>query len=383
MCAAARDFPENKGDDGGRVLRLTLTKPCSTQARATVTPFRAFLHFTRHEHVCYDTLATAARTLGVAAMRDFYRYIWKVSGKHQVFLSLLAVALFVVQLAPLELQRRIINHATERAEYSAIAMLCLVYLLAVLVQGGLKYALNMYRGSISETANQRLRLEVNPAAKADVAAGSRSQDEGVALSIIVSEVEAVGGFIGSSFSEPVLNGGILLSIFGYMLFTQPLLAVVAIALFCPQFLFIPLLQDAINKRTESRIKTMRGLSSDIVNEAAERAGVREEKTFRRRVRQIYRLNMEIFYRKFGMSFLINLFHHLGTIGILAVGGWLLLQGRTEMGTIVAFISGINRMNDPWGDLVNFFRDLTNAGVKFRLIVETIGDPGTGAAPPAA
>ena len=316
-------------------------------------------------------------------MRDFYRYIWKVSGRHQVFLSLIAVALFVVQLVPLELQRRIINHATERAEYGAIAMLCAVYLIVVLVQGGLKYALNMYRGSVSEAANQRLRLEVNPAAKAGVAEASGAQDEGVALSIIVSEVEAVGGFIGSSFSEPILNGGILLSVFGYMLFTQPLLALVAIALFCPQFLFIPLLQDAINKRTESRIKTMRGLSSDIVNEAAERAGVREEKTFRRRVREIYRLNMEIFYRKFGMSFLINLFHHLGTIGILAVGGWLLLHGRTEMGTIVAFISGINRMNDPWGDLVNFFRDLTNAGVKFRLIVETIGNPATEAAQPAA
>lgn len=304
-------------------------------------------------------------------MKDFYRYIWRVSGKHQVFLSLLAVTLFVVQLVPLELQRRIINNATERAEYRTIALLCLVYVLVVLVQGALKYALNMYRGSVSEAANRRLRLEVNPAAKADAADGPGSQDEGVAISIIVSEVEAVGGFVGSSFSEPVLNGGILLSIFGYMLYTQPLLALVAFILFCPQLLFLPFLQEAINQRTASRIKTLRALSSDIVNEAADRAGMREEKTFRRRVREVYRLNIEIFYRKFGMSFLINLFHHLGTIGILAVGGWLLLQGKTEMGTIVAFISGINRMNDPWGDLVSFFRDLTNAGVKYRLIDETI------------
>ena len=304
-------------------------------------------------------------------MKDFYGYIWRVSGRHQVFLSLLAVALFGVQLVPLELQRRIINNATERAEYRTIALLCLVYVLVVLVQGSLKYVLNMYRGSVSEAANRRLRLEMNPAAKADVADGPGSPDEGVAISIIVSEVEAVGGFIGSSFSEPVLNGGILLSIFGYMLYTQPLLALVAFILFCPQLLFLPFLQEAINQRTASRIKTLRALSSDIVNEAADRAGVREEKTFRRRVREVYRLNIEIFYRKFGMSFLINLFHHLGTIGILAAGGWLLLQGKTEMGTIVAFISGINRMNDPWGDLVSFFRDLTNAGVKYRLIDETI------------
>ena len=51
-----------------------------------------------------------------------------------------------------------------------------------------------------------------------------------------------------------------------------------------------------------------------------------------------------------MNFLMNLLYTLGVIGILAVGGWLLLQGRTEVGTIVAFISGLGRMNGPWGEL---------------------------------
>ena len=34
---------------------------------------------------------------------------------------------------------------------------------------------------------------------------------------------------------------------------------------------------------------------------------------------------------------------------------LLLQGRTEVGTIVAFIFGLTQMNDPWRGLVNYFR----------------------------
>ena len=69
---------------------------------------------------------------------------------------------------------------------------------------------------------------------------------------------------------------------------------------------------------------------------------------------------------------MNFMYHLGVIGILSVGSWLLLQGKTELGTIVAFISGLNRMNDPWGDLVDFFRGLSNAGVRFRLIMSTLG-----------
>jgi len=303
-------------------------------------------------------------------IKDLYRYVWKVSGRHQVILSVLAVILFLLELAPLELQRRIVNGAVDGQAFEVIGLLCLLYVVVALVQGGLKLIVNVYRGSVSETASQRLRLETNLIAIARSEKARGPKDEGVAISIIVSEVDAVGGFVGSSISEPVLNGGILLSVFGYMIFMQPWMALVAVLLFLPQVLFIPFLQDAINRRTKKRIETLRALSVDIVKEADDRAGARE-KTYRRRVGDVYQLNMQIFRRKFGMNFLMNLLYHLGIIGILSVGGWLLLHGETEVGTVVAFISGLNRMNDPWGDLVDYFRDLTNAGIKYRMIAQAL------------
>jgi ABC-type multidrug transport system fused ATPase/permease subunit len=276
------------------------------------------------------------------------------------------VTLFLLELAPLELQRRIVNAAVDRQAFAVIGLLCLLYVVVALVHGGLKLFLNVYQASVSESASQRLRLETNLIPGVRSEKGRGSEHEGIAISIIVSEVEAVGGFVGASFSEPVLNGGILLSVFGYMIFMQPLMALVAFLVFCPQVLFVPLLQKAINRRTKLRIETLRALSVAIVDEAAERA-TRKETTYRHRVHTVYQLNMQIFRRKFSMNFLMNLFHHLGIIGILFVSGWLLLHGQTEVGTVVAFISGLNRMNDPWRDLVNYFRNLTNAGVKFRLI----------------
>ena len=304
-------------------------------------------------------------------MRDLYRYIWKVSGRQQVVLSVLAVALFAVELAPLELQRRIVNQAVARSEFGSIALLCVIYVAVALVHGGLKLALNVYRSSVGEAATRRLRLQVRAP---DARVAHTAAEEGVAISIVVSEVEVVGGFIASSFSVPMMNAGILVSVLGYMVYTQPWLALVAVLLFAPQVLFIPLLQAAINRRSAARIKVLRAMSVNIVNGAAGGG----DKGFERAVDLGYRLNMEIFKRKFGMNFLMNLMYHLGVIGILSVGSWLLLEGRTEVGTIVAFISGLNRMNDPWGDLVNFFRDLTNAGVRFRLIMARLGGkaPGT-------
>jgi hypothetical protein len=56
---------------------------------------------------------------------------------------------------------------------------------------------------------------------------------------------------------------------------------------------------------------------------------------------------------------------------VALGGWCVLQGRIELGTVVAFISGLAKVNDPWGDLVNWFRDMTVNRVKYRLVADVL------------
>jgi hypothetical protein len=52
----------------------------------------------------------------------------------------------------------------------------------------------------------------------------------------------------------------------------------------------------------------------------------------------------------------------------AAGGY---SNHLEIGGVVAFISGIGRLNDPWGDLVNYFRDLNVTQVKYRLLADAV------------
>ena len=301
-------------------------------------------------------------------IKDLYRFIWQTSARDQIVLSILSACVFLLELAPLELQRRIVNGAVRHQPFRLIGLLCLIYLGVSLLHGAIKLVTNVYRGSVGEKTNRHLRMQLAPTERSIAAGG----DPGVRISIIVSEAEAVGGFAGGSFSEPVLNAGILLSVFGYMLYVQPWMALVALLMFSPQLLFIPALQEAINRRTKRRIETLRAVSVAIVREAADGGGAQNRQAYRRRIGYVYLLNVQIFIRKFGINFLMNLLYSLGVIGILAVGGWLVLNGRTEVGTIVAFISGLNRMNAPWRDLMNWFRDLTNAGTKYRLIAAELG-----------
>ena len=81
--------------------------------------------------------------------------------------------------------------------------------------------------------------------------------------------------------------------------------------------------------------------------------------------------MGIFRLKFTMNFLMNLGTHLQVIAALLVGGWRVYAGRLEIGGVVVFISGIGRLTGPWGDLVNYFRDLTSTRVKYPPFVDAI------------
>jgi len=90
-------------------------------------------------------------------IKDLYRHVWRTSGRHQVLLSVLSVTLFLLELAPLELQRRIVNGAVDHKPFRLIGVLCLIYLGVSLLHGGIKLVTNVYRGSVGEKTNQHLR----------------------------------------------------------------------------------------------------------------------------------------------------------------------------------------------------------------------------------
>jgi ABC-type bacteriocin/lantibiotic exporter with double-glycine peptidase domain len=75
-----------------------------------------------------------------------------------------------------------------------------------------------------------------------------------------------------------------------------------------------------------------------------------------------------------MNFLMNLCSHLQIVSALLLGAWWVLRGQLEIGGIVAFVSGLGRLNDPWGDLVNYFRELSVTRVKFQLLADVMAGP---------
>ena len=292
-----------------------------------------------------------------------FGYIGRLSGRHQLALAGLSIAVFALTAIPLELQRRIVNDAAYGGAFAPILTLALAYIAVALAEGGIKLALNVYRGWVSESAVRHLR-------RAALDASSPRGGEGVELSMVLSEVEPIGGFVGAAVSEPLLQGGILAAVFGYLLYLDPRLAALSFLVFAPQVVFVPLLQAAINRRVERRVLTMREVSEGIVRDGGAHSAASASQ--HSRIDRVFTLHMGMYQLKFSMNFLMNLTHHTGVAAALAVGGWYVVQGRLEIGSVVAFISGLGKLNDPWGDLVNWFRDMAVNRVKYRLVRDAIG-----------
>jgi ABC-type multidrug transport system fused ATPase/permease subunit len=312
--------------------------------------------------------------------QKMWRYIFDSSGLHQVGILGLTVAVFLIEVVPLELQRRIVNDAVKHRQFYFIVTLCAVYAGVCVVHGGLKLCLNLYRAWIAQRATRDLRKRIRGLAVTEVVAvtdvltvtdvesGGVAQERGIEIEMIVNESDPIGSFVAEAVSEPLLQGGILASVGAYMIHVDPIMSLMIGVLFVPQFIFVPMMQGAINRRTKGTISLLRLLSSsmtDLTGGGPDRVRQDDE-----RITRVFTLYMGVFELKFTMNFLMNLCTHLQVVAALLYGGWLVLHSELEIGGVVAVISGISRLTDPWGDLVNYFRDVSLTNVKYRLLADT-------------
>jgi len=306
-------------------------------------------------------------TRGSAGLpRNLFRYVLETSAVHQLVLLALTVAVFLIELIPLELQRRIVNDLVKHRDYRLAVTLCIIYASVVVVHGGAKLILNVYRGWVGERATRDLRKRIRALVEDRPAISSVSELQGTEVAMIVAEVEPIGGFVGGSVSEPALQGGVLLSVLAYMIHLEPWVAFATLVIFMPQVVVVALMQSAINRRTATRIGILRQLGASVIS-AADRDGT-QGRADNRRIDRVFDLNMGVFRLKFTMNFLMNICNHLQIVAVLLVAGWYVLTDQLEVGAVVAFISAIGRLNDPWGDLVNYFRELSSSQVKFEMLI---------------
>jgi ABC-type multidrug transport system fused ATPase/permease subunit len=307
-------------------------------------------------------------------MQQLYRYIWAMTSHEQILLVVLSAMISVLAMVPLEFQRHVINSLAYKEHIEKLALLCGGYFLASLAITGLKWRLNLKTSALGETTVRNLRevlYDRHSEFRADVSeANSRTDQTGTLVTMISAEADKLGNFAGEAISTPLVQIGTLISVLTYMLATAPRLGVVVLILAMPQAVLAPVVQKTINVRVKERVKSLRA-ANDLIVSAVHAPAQGENAGIAAAFDTILQNQLRIFRLKYGSRALINAFNTGAAVTILFVGGWMVIDGRTEIGIVVAFLSGLDKIVEPSRELIAFFRTTSSITVQFELISDAL------------
>lgn len=324
--------------------------------------------------------------------------VWKFITRHslrsQLLLLLLTLVSFPFLYLSLELPKIIINDAidgtgfprqffgVELEQIPYLMVLCFIFLAMVLINGGLKFANNVYRGTVGERMLRRLRYQLYQHVLRFPLPQFRRMSQGELVSMITAETEPLGGYIGDSVALPAFQGGTLLTLLAFMFIQDPALGLAAVALYPVQIYLIPKLQKRVNALKAERTRRVRKLSERIGEVVG---GIKEVHThdtsqyelaeFSSRVGEIFHIRYRIYLGKFFIKFINNFIAQVTPFFFFSIGGWLVIRGDISFGALVAVLAAYKDLSSPWKELLNFYQIKEDARIKYDLLYDSFQPSG--------
>ncbi|SHF27230.1 ABC transporter transmembrane region [Ruegeria intermedia] len=301
-------------------------------------------------------------------MLRLYAAIWRASAKRQIILILLSLAVAALAAAPLEFQRDIINHLTSDAvEKASLLWMGAGMLGVILLSLALKWLLGYRAGTLGEDMIRLIRRLLLTRAN-DVDEADEDVGKGTLTTAISAEAEELGKFAGGAFTDPVVQIGTLVSVIGYISSTQPWLGLIALSMIAPQNAIVLISQRKVNRFVAERVRILRSATDHLTTEDLERV----TRDIHDQFDAIYETRRRMFLWKLSAKFALSVINGAGTVGVLMLGGWLVLNGKTDVGTVVAATSGLARIQGPTAFLIAFYRQVSANRIKFELMLELFG-----------
>lgn len=328
--------------------------------------------------------------------KSIYKYVLRHSTFQQIALTVLAIVSFPFLYVFYELPKEIVNGAiqagdqafpveilsVEMGQIDYLFVLCGLFLVFVGINQGFKYAINVYRGITGERMLRRLRYDLYSRMTRFPLPHFRKTSQGEIITMITGEVEPLGGFFGDAFSLPAFQGGTLLVILGFLFVQDWAMALAAVSLYPFQAYIIPRLQRKVNEFGKERVRLVRRLSQRIGESVSGVSEIRANNTapfelahFSYQLNQIYSVRLRIYIWKFIIKFINNTVNHLGPFCFYSIGGYLVIRGRLEIGTLLAAIAAFKDLAAPWRELLSYYQQREDARIKFQQVIEQFEPPG--------
>ncbi|WP_421854103.1 ABC transporter transmembrane domain-containing protein [Oricola sp.] len=319
---------------------------------------------------------------------SFISFVWKFSARQQIYILFLTVLSFPLLYMTLELPKRIINDAVQATDFPTtllgvsfeqipyLLLLSFSYLALVLISGVLKMHTNTIKGITGERLLRRLRYQLIERITRFPLPYFRRTSQGALISMVISEVEAIGGMLGEAIARPTFAAGQMITILAFFFIQNFWLGLAAVAMIPIQAYIVPRLQRKINQLNKKRIFEVRQLSDQIGETVSGAEDLRVNggvmfalAQFSKRFGRIFEIRLEIYQRKFFMKFLNNTLNQITPFLLLLIGGYLVINGQLTIGALTAALASYKDLLGPWRDLLSYYSQIQDASLRYRTITE--------------
>ncbi|MGI9302649.1 MAG: ABC transporter transmembrane domain-containing protein, partial [Gammaproteobacteria bacterium] len=319
---------------------------------------------------------------------SIYKYILQHSLRGQIVLLVVTALSLPFIYMSLEVPKLIINKAIggqdmphtllgfDMDQISYLFVLSFAFLGLIILNGVIKYSLNVYRGVLGERMLRRLRYELYTRILRFPLPHFKRVSQGELIPMITAETEPLGGFIGDSFALPAFQGGLLLTYLFFIFNQDIVLGVAATAMYPLQMFVIPKLQRHVNALAKRRVLAVRELASRIGDSVSgiteihahgtsnfERANITE------RLGKIFNIRYQIYKKKFFMKFLNNFLTQVTPFFFYSIGGYFVIKGQLSLGALVAVLAAYKDLASPWNELLKYYQIKEDVRVKYAQIIE--------------
>jgi putative ABC transport system ATP-binding protein len=253
--------------------------------------------------------------------------------------------------------------------------LSFVFLGLVIVNGLFKFYINTYKGRLGERFLRRIRFDLVDRILRFPPENFKRLKGAEVASMVKDEVEPLGGFTGDAFVLPVMLGGQALTALVFIFIQSFWLGLLTALIVGIQVLIIPRMRRrllVLGRMRQLTARELAGRVSEIVDGIgtihAYDTSNYERADIASRLGRIFKIRYDIYQWKFMVKFINNFLASVTPFLFYAVGGYLALNGRLDIGQLVAVIGAYKDLPGPLKELIDWDQARQDVQVKYQQVV---------------
>lgn len=204
---------------------------------------------------------------------------------------------------------------------------------------------------------------------------------GEVISRFINDAEQTKNIVEVGLMNIWLDMFTLVFVLGFMFYLNPLLTLVAIAVFPLYALAVQILYKRLKKLTKDRSAALAGIQAYLHERIQGISVIRSFALERHEGRQFERTNRRFLDKALAHSrwnawtfAVINTLTDIAPLLVIGYGGYEVIQGNLTLGTFIAFFGYLDRLYAPLRRLISSSTVLTQASASWERVLELLEEP---------